>query len=54
MSARAGVMNACLDLRTIDELTDGKLGVHDTPCPLCSSSRKPANRQKLVLKIWHL
>lgn len=41
-----------LDLRTIDELTARKLGVHDTVCPLCSPMRKPANRRKRVLKIW--
>ena len=47
-------MNAALDLRTIDELTGGKLGVHNTVCPMCSPTRKPANRRKRVLKIWFL
>lgn len=44
-------MNTGLDLRTINELTAGKLGVHDTTCPLCSPTRKPANRRKRVLRI---
>ena len=47
-------MNTGLDLRTINELTAGKLGVHDTTCPLCSPTRKPANRRKRVLRIWHV
>jgi hypothetical protein len=47
-------MNTGLNLKMIDELTAGKLGVHDTPCPLCSPTRKPANRRKRVLRIWHL
>ncbi len=47
-------MNAGLDLQMIDELTGGKFGTHDTPCPLCSSTRKPANRRKRVLRIWRL
>ncbi len=45
---------AALDLRIIDELTGGKIGVHDTPCPLCSPTRKPANHRKRVLRIWRL
>ena len=48
-------MNApAFDLRTIDYLTGGKLGVHDVPCPLCSPTRKPTNRRKRVLRIWRL
>jgi hypothetical protein len=47
-------MNAGLDLRTIDELAGGRLGLHDVPCPLCGPMRKPANRRKCVLRIWRL
>jgi hypothetical protein len=50
---RGGAMIARgLDLQVIDELTGGKLGVHDTVCPLCSPMRKPANRRRRVLRIW--
>jgi hypothetical protein len=47
-------MNAALDLRTIDELTHGRLGKFDVACPICSPTRKPANRRKRVLRIWRL
>lgn len=36
----------------IDQLTGGMRGVFDLPCPLCSGSRKPANRRLKVLRIW--
>ncbi len=47
-------MSGSLDLKIINELTAGKFGVHAVPCPLCSPTRKPANRRKPVLKIWYL
>ncbi len=48
-------MNAGLDLRMIDELTGGKLGVHDARCPLCGPERRsPANQRRRVLRIWRL
>jgi hypothetical protein len=37
----------------LHRLIGGRLGVHDVPCPWCSADRKPENRRKPVLRIWH-
>ena len=42
-----------IDLAKIDQLTGGRLGTFDVPCPLCSAARSaPANRRKPVFRIW--
>jgi hypothetical protein len=39
----------------IDQLTGGKLGIFDLPCPACSPHRStPANRRKKVFRIWRI
>ena len=40
-------------MQIIEQLTGGKLGVFDTPCPLCGPQRrKLINQRKRVLRIW--
>ena len=42
-----------LTFRELETLTAGKIGVSDTPCPVCGPSRhSPANRVRRVLRIW--
>lgn len=42
-----------IDFKTIDGLTNKKLGVFDVCCPLCSDGRHTAaNRRAKVLRIW--
>jgi hypothetical protein len=44
-----------LDLRTIDRITGGRLGVHDAPCPLCGPARQsPIKQRKPVLRVWRI
>ena len=44
-----------IELAQIDELTGGKLGTFDAPCPLCSAGRSTAiNRRKKVLRVWRV
>jgi hypothetical protein len=51
---QAVVVNT-LDLRTIDELTGGKLGVNDVSCPFCGPERRsPANQRRRVMRVWRL
>jgi hypothetical protein len=38
---------------TLMALTGNRMGVFDVSCPLCSPQRKPLNRKKPVLRIWH-
>ncbi len=45
-------MNA-LTLPEIDQLTGGRPGIHDVPCPYCGPRRRsPANRVREVLRVW--
>jgi hypothetical protein len=41
-----------IDFQTLQDLSRGKAEAN-VPCPLCSASRKPANRNKPVLRIWN-
>jgi Toprim domain len=46
---------ASLDFGTIEQLTGGRPGVYDVPCPLCGPARhKPLKRRKPVLRVWLL
>ncbi len=49
------MMNAALDLLTIDQITGGKFGTSDVACPWCGTGRRrPANQRKLVLRVWRV
>jgi hypothetical protein len=53
--ANSIMMNAALDLHTIDQITGSKLGTFDVACPWCGPGRRrPANQRKLVLRVWRL
>ena len=41
-----------LDIATINCLTDGCLGTHDVPCPLCGPFRSPHGQRRKVVRIW--
>jgi hypothetical protein len=41
-----------IDFNVIDRLTNGRVGIMDTPCPVCSALRRPANQHKRVFRIW--
>jgi len=43
-----------LDLATIDRLTNGRLGTHDIPCPLCGRFKSPGGQRRDVLRIWRV
>jgi Toprim domain len=44
-----------IDLTVIDQLTGGRLGKFDVPCPECSPLRSnPRSRRLPVLRIWHI
>jgi hypothetical protein len=44
-----------LDLTTIDNLTGGRVGRHDVPCPLCGpTKRAQANQRRKVLRVWRI
>lgn len=46
-------MDAVISLDVIDHLTGGRLGTHDTTCPLCSAHRSsPASRREKVFRVW--
>jgi hypothetical protein len=52
---RVVMMAAPLSLDIIDKVTGGGIGVHDTPCPLCSALRhSPANRRAKVFRTWRI
>jgi hypothetical protein len=47
------IATPAIDFRTIDALTDGKLGRHDVACPLCGPCRhSPLNQRRPVLRVW--
>jgi hypothetical protein len=44
-----------IGLSAMDQLTGGRLGQHDVPCPLCGPLRSTVHKQrKRVLRIWRL
>jgi hypothetical protein len=45
---------AALALDDIDQLTGGKLGTHDAPCPLCGPLKSARGQKRKVLRIWHV
>ena len=53
MTSTSRKMNA-LGLADIDQLTGGRIGQFDTPCPLCSPYRKAKNQRLKVLRVWRL
>src|SRR5262245_32885587 len=39
----------------IEEVTGGRIGTFDAPCPLCGPDRRaPANRRRPVLRVWRI
>jgi hypothetical protein len=47
-------MTAALDLGGLDQLTSGRLGTHDVPCPLCAPYKSPRGQRRDVLRIWRI
>jgi hypothetical protein len=48
-------MSDHLDLATIDDLTGGRLGHHDVPCPICGPTKRArANQRRKVLRVWRI
>ena len=46
-------MQSGLDFETIDQLSHGKIGTFEVPCPLCAPLRhNPTSQRKPVLRIW--
>jgi hypothetical protein len=44
-----------LDIHAIDALTEGRIGCHDIPCPLCGPLRRaPVNQRRRVLRVWRI
>jgi hypothetical protein len=42
-----------IDLDTLDQITAGKLGEHDVPCPVCGpAKRSRMSQRKPVLRVW--
>jgi hypothetical protein len=41
-----------IEFNLIELLTGGKLGVHDTPCPICGPTKRGASARRRVLRIW--
>jgi hypothetical protein len=46
------MMSTGLNLDTIDQLTNGRLGVHDVPCPLCGPFKSHRGQRRGVLRVW--
>ena len=47
-------MSTGLSLETIDQLTNGRLGVHDVPCPLCGPFKSHRGQRRDVLRVWRV
>jgi len=46
---------AAINVDTINQLTGGRLGTHDVPCPLCGPyKRAPKNQQRRVMRIYRI
>jgi Toprim domain len=43
-----------LDLDIIDRLTNGRLGTHDAPCPLCGPLKSAHGRRRKVMRVWRV
>jgi hypothetical protein len=44
-----------LDFETINQLSGGRHGVYDTPCPFCGPARQnPIKQRKPVFRIWRV
>ena len=41
-----------MNFQMLAHLADGKLGIVDTTCPLCSHDRRRPNQNKKVLRLW--
>jgi hypothetical protein len=42
-----------IDFYTLDQITAGKLGEHDVPCPACGPARRRSTSQRRpVLRVW--
>jgi Toprim domain len=41
-----------IGLDTIDQLTGGRLGTHDVPCPACGPYKTPQGQRKRKLRVW--
>src|SRR5258708_31812663 len=48
------MMSTGLSLDTIDQLTNGRLGVHDVPCPLCGPFKSHRGQRRDVLRVWRV
>lgn len=46
------MMSTGLSLYTIDQLTNGRLGVHDVPCPLCGPFKSHRGQHRDVLRVY--
>jgi Toprim domain len=47
-------MSTGLNLDTIEQLTNGRLGVHDVPCPLCGPFKSHRGQRRDVLRVWRV
>jgi hypothetical protein len=43
-----------LDFLIIDQLTGGRLGTHDVPCPMCGPFKSRRGQRRNVLRIWRI
>jgi hypothetical protein len=43
--------SVAIDLATVDRLTDGRLGTHDVPCPLCGPFKSPHGQRRKVMRV---
>ena len=41
-----------MNFQVLADLADGRLGVVDTTCPLCSHQRHRQNQRKRILRLW--
>jgi hypothetical protein len=48
-------MSTAISLDEVDQLTSGRLGTHDVPCPLCGPQKLSRSKQnKRVLRVWRI
>ncbi len=48
------MMSTGLSLDAIDQLTNGRLGVHDVPCPMCGPFKSHRGQRRDVLRVWRV
>jgi hypothetical protein len=41
-----------IGLDVIDQLTGGRLGTHDVPCPVCGPYKSAQGQRKRKLRVW--